>query len=303
VWKLLQAFYAQFPAYENRNFGLFTESYGGHYGPEFASYFESKNAAIHEDTVSGVKIPLVALGINNGWFDPILQYKAYIDYALTNPYRSLINNSQASSYLDAYNQLCLPGLETCYSSGTNADCKNADTTCSQQTEGPIQADTDFDVYDLRAPSQDPFPPNTYISYLQNAAIQSQIGAQTVYQECSDAPYEKFVNTGDDARSFLSTLGKVIQSEIQVLIWAGDADWDCNTAGVQAVLSQLQVADFNSQTLVPYTVNGMQYGVFKSANNLSFLNVFNAGHKVPAYQPVVSLQAFVQTLSQQTLSST
>ena len=38
VWKLLQAFYAQFPNYENHNFGLFTESYGGHYGPEFASY-------------------------------------------------------------------------------------------------------------------------------------------------------------------------------------------------------------------------------------------------------------------------
>ena len=38
VWKFLQAFYAQFPAYKNRNFGLFTESYGGHYGPEFASY-------------------------------------------------------------------------------------------------------------------------------------------------------------------------------------------------------------------------------------------------------------------------
>jgi len=38
VWKLLQAFYTQFPTYENHNFGLFTESYGGHYGPEFAFY-------------------------------------------------------------------------------------------------------------------------------------------------------------------------------------------------------------------------------------------------------------------------
>lgn len=32
VWILLQAFYAQFPQYENRDFGIFTESYGGHYG-------------------------------------------------------------------------------------------------------------------------------------------------------------------------------------------------------------------------------------------------------------------------------
>ena len=84
------------------------------------------------------------------------------------------------------------------------------------------------------------------------------------------------------------------------------DWDCNTAGVQAVISQLhfaQSADFNSKALVPYTVNGVQYGVFKTAGNLSFLNVFNAGHEVPAYQPVLSLQAFMQTLSQQPLSAT
>jgi carboxypeptidase C (cathepsin A) len=33
VWTLIQAFFAQFPQYESRDFGLFTESYGGHYGP------------------------------------------------------------------------------------------------------------------------------------------------------------------------------------------------------------------------------------------------------------------------------
>ena len=54
VWKLLQqAFYAQFPQYENRNFGVFTESYGGHYGPEFADYFEQENAAISAGSVKG----------------------------------------------------------------------------------------------------------------------------------------------------------------------------------------------------------------------------------------------------------
>lgn len=36
VWNLLQAFFEAFPTYESRDFGLWTESYGGHYGPEFA---------------------------------------------------------------------------------------------------------------------------------------------------------------------------------------------------------------------------------------------------------------------------
>ena len=73
VWTLLQAFFNNLPQYESRDFGLFTESYGGHYGPEFAEYFEEQNAAIVGGSVKGEKINLVALGINNGWFDPILQ--------------------------------------------------------------------------------------------------------------------------------------------------------------------------------------------------------------------------------------
>ena len=190
-----------------------------------------------------------------------------------------------------------------------------------------------------------------MSYLQESSIQTQIGAQQLYQECADAPSEMFDTTGDcrpatvmymcivscqltnppDARSFLSTLSTVVQSGIQVLIWAGDAgrnsllsitlsdscsrsfftlsthaDWICNTAGVQAVVAKIQFAEstqFNSASLAPYTVNGVQYGTFKTAGKLSFLNVFEAGHEVPAYQPIVALQAFIQTISQQPLSST
>ena len=73
VWKLMQAFYSRFPEYENRDFGLFTESYGGHYGPQFADYFESQNSAIVSGKLKGEKSDLVALGINNGWFDPVIQ--------------------------------------------------------------------------------------------------------------------------------------------------------------------------------------------------------------------------------------
>lgn len=66
VWQFLQNFYEAFPTYESRDFAIFTESYGGHYGPEFSSYFQSQNAAIAAGTVTGETINLVALGINNG---------------------------------------------------------------------------------------------------------------------------------------------------------------------------------------------------------------------------------------------
>lgn len=44
--------------------GIFTESYGDHYGSQFADYLESQNAAIASGLIPGQNIPLVALGIN-----------------------------------------------------------------------------------------------------------------------------------------------------------------------------------------------------------------------------------------------
>jgi carboxypeptidase C (cathepsin A) len=212
VWKLLQAFYAQFPQYENRDFGIFTESYGGHYGPgkfptryrwamlintEFASYFESQNAAIAKGTVTGQNVSLVALGINNGWYDPIIQEKAYVDFSYNNTYKALISSSQHTSYLSTYTSKCLPLLQKCTATtGSNSACVTADNTCYNDIEGPLSGVADFDVYDIREPSNDPYPPETYVSYLQSSSVMSAIGAKSTYAECPDAPYEKFANTGD-----------------------------------------------------------------------------------------------------------
>ncbi|KAK3936920.1 Alpha/Beta hydrolase protein [Diplogelasinospora grovesii] len=307
VWQLMQAFYAAFPQYENRDFGLFTESYGGHYGPEFASYFESQNAAITKGTVTGEKLDLVALGINNGWYDPVHQYRAYIEYAYNNTYKKLITLSQYSSYMSSYDSECAPAMAGCTGvTGSNAACEDADNTCYDAVEAPIENANDFDVYDVRAPSDDPNPPETYVSYLQSASVVKAIGAKSTYAECPNAPYNKFANTGDGARSFLSALSSVVQSGITVLIWAGDADWICNWIGgleTANAISYSGQSQFAAKAAAPYTVNGTAYGEYKTVGNLSWLKVYGAGHEVPFYQPQVALQAFSQTLQKKALTPT
>ena len=111
--------------------------------------------------------------------------------------------------------------------GTDGTCVAADTTCNNELYSGITDATDFDVYDVRAPSKDPNPPNTYLAYLNDTMVKQRISAQGQFSDCADAPYYKFESTGDDARSFEAVLGKVIASGIQVTIWAGDADWICN----------------------------------------------------------------------------
>lgn len=306
VWTFLQAFYKQFPQYENRDFGIFTESYGGHYGPEFASYVESQNSKIASGSVSGEKINLIALGINNGWYDPIIQYQAYIDYAANNSYNQIITSSQRTSYNSQMTSKCKPALQKCTSltstSQTQA-CENAYSTCAQYIENPIINAKDYDVYDVREPSNDPYPPATYSTYINQASIRSKIGAAVSYTECSNDVSNNFYDFGDDSRSTLSTMLSDVQSGIQVLMWAGDADFICNYVGNYGVAQQVGPSGFAAKGLTSYTVGGKAGGLFKTQNNFSWLQVYGAGHEVPYYTPALALQAFTQTMKKQAISST
>jgi len=44
---------------------LATESYGGHYGPSFVTFFDEQNAKIEAGQITGEKITVSALMINN----------------------------------------------------------------------------------------------------------------------------------------------------------------------------------------------------------------------------------------------
>lgn len=94
------------------------------------------------------------------------------------------------------------------------------------------------------------------------------------------------NPQTDSRSFLDTLSTVVQSGIQVLIWAGDADWICNWFGGLNVADSIQYSGsstFASTAVQSYTVSGKAGGEFKNVDNLSWLRVFGAGHEVPYYR--------------------
>jgi len=72
--------------------------------------------------VIGEKIDLVALGINNGWYDSVIQERQGIEFYFKNSYYPLINESTYHSLIDWYYQHCLPALEKCTSAyGSNLD--------------------------------------------------------------------------------------------------------------------------------------------------------------------------------------
>lgn len=81
---------SRFPKYkpQNNKFSIWTESYGGHWGPTFSDYFESQNAKITSGTLpkSAVPLNLETLGIINGCIDAEVQIPLYPVMAYNNTY-------------------------------------------------------------------------------------------------------------------------------------------------------------------------------------------------------------------------
>ena len=84
---------------------------------------------------------------------------------------------------------------------------------------PAVGDRDSD--DLRQNSSALFPSESYVTFLRNATVMKQIGAQVRYSECSNPVGDQFSRTGDDARTLLPALSALADSKLKILIWVRD----------------------------------------------------------------------------------
>ncbi|QRW08929.1 Serine carboxypeptidase [Ceratobasidium sp. AG-Ba] len=285
VWNMLQIFFkdAKFSKYVARDFAIWTESYGGHYGPTFAAYILDQNAAIAAGTITGIKINLKVLSIGNGLTDPYSQYPGYVKYAQSNPYHPLVSSAEIKSANDSLYESggCMSQIANCYSRGNHSVCSSAQDYCNSNIVGQLAGE--YNLYDVRTTSDAyPYDPT---SYLSSSAIKSKIGAQSGWTPSSFGVYNNFAATGDWMRNSRPDLEKVINSGVRVLVLAGDADYTCNYIGIESMVDALQTkftSLYKKQAWSTWTVAGTATGKYKNAGTLSYLRVSEAGHEVPAY---------------------
>lgn len=97
--------------------------------------------------MTGETINLVALGINNGWIDPLLQYQAYPMFAYENGYNQLVTERQYNKYMTAYTDTCVPAYAGCTNlTGDNSACLAAGSACASAVESPIERANDFSEF-------------------------------------------------------------------------------------------------------------------------------------------------------------
>ncbi|EGO26845.1 hypothetical protein SERLADRAFT_360894 [Serpula lacrymans var. lacrymans S7.9] len=312
VWTAFQVLFEskQFSKYSSREFIFATESYGGHYGPSFVTYFEQQTDLITQGALQGEPIVVSALMINNGWYDPLIQNKAYVDFATYAPgYGQLQNDTVLQQINEAYYgpDGCMVQEQGCYAAGNSTESNKICLTCDNYCNDNVLTPTigNYDPYDLRQNSSALFPPEYYVNYLHKTDVMDKIGAETTYYECPDPPYLLFEKTGDDARTWLPQLSALANSGLKILVWAGDADIICNWLGCHAVA--LAMDWYGNETLhkTPFTnmtLDGSPVAAIQNVDNFTFARVYGAGHEVAAFQPAAALAIFTQVINKEPLHS-
>ncbi|KAL8990839.1 MAG: hypothetical protein Q9177_000605 [Variospora cf. flavescens] len=331
IWHMLQAFLGTFSQYNpagtsnNMQSGpvginLFTESYGGKFGPLFAAHFESQNALRRAGKLPKnrtLEIRLASLGIMQGCVDDLVQAKFYPIFANNNTYGikalSLVDQQNAaSSYLSMNG--CQQQIQSCRNAvsvkdpdnegdvaSVNQICKNAQIYCYQTLLGPY-ASSRRSVYDITQLVPSPFPPSTYLEYLNTAELQSAIGVSVNYTESNSAINNAFVQTGDYVRgNQISQLAYLLSLGVRVALVYGDRDYICNWLGGEAVSFSIAAqspayAPFHSAGYADIVVNSSYVGgAVRQYGNLSFSRIYNAGHLIPAYQPETAFTVFTRII--------
>ena len=131
---------------------LATESYGGHYGPALVTYFDQQNKLIREGELKGEEVVVSALMINkyisplfhvgslfkytSGWFDPLIQNQAYVDFATNAPGYGQLQSDEVIQRLNTAffgPGGCQEQERACFAAGdsvaSNSICRKADDFC------------------------------------------------------------------------------------------------------------------------------------------------------------------------------
>jgi carboxypeptidase C (cathepsin A) len=226
MWKTLQGFLGAFPQYSQNAINFATESYGGHYGPVFSSYFLEQNTKNISDAVN---VNLKSLLIGNGWFDPLVQYQAYYNYSVypgnTYDYDPYNDTVKAEWYNNLYGEgNCVDQTKHCYATGQNSICSRADDFCASKVENMYDIYSGRDEYDMRYLTPDPFPYDYFVKYLNTPDVQKAIGAYQNFSTSSRTVSSAFGNTGDDDRESgtIEACQKLLDAGIQVMLYYGDA---------------------------------------------------------------------------------
>lgn len=318
LWHFAQAFFWEFPHYKPNDdrVSLWAESYGGHYGPGFARFFQQQNEKILNGTLDDETahyLHLDTLGIINGVIDAVHREEAGIIFPFNNTY-----GIQAYTQ-EYYDELMLnftrPGgcrdqmlhcqdvlddrdrvtLQDERDGGWKAIC-GIEESCTSPGEDAFST-VDHARFDITHRKQDPFPPPHIHGFLARADVLGALGVPVNFTASSSAVSSNFGSSADHLKGgFVDALGYLLDAGVKVHLMYGDRDFACNWIGGE--MSSLAVRHarsdgFAAAGYAPLVSADGVGGLTRQHGNFSFTRVFQSGHMIPSYQPVHAYEIFMR----------
>lgn len=164
-------------------------------------------------------------------------------------------------------------------------------------------------FDIAHPSADPFPPPYLYGYLMQEDVLGAIGTPVNFSAISATVYENFASTNDIIHGgFLDAIGYLLDSGVKVHMMYGDRDYACNWIGGERAALAVPYSRSEEWASAEYDMfwtragdDGFS-GITRQLGNYSFTRVFQAGHMVPAYQPVAAYEFFMRATFDLDISS-
>ncbi|PHH83846.1 hypothetical protein CDD82_38 [Ophiocordyceps australis] len=283
VYALLTLFFHQFPQYSKQDFHISGESYAGHYIPIIA-----QEIMAHKNRNINIKSAL----IGNGITDPLTQYRFYRPMACgEGGYPAVLSESDCRE-MDNILPRCESSIQACYDTDQKKTCADATNYCNDGMFGIFDR-SNRNVYDLRKKSGEGAPSYSD-QFLNQPKVREALGAEVDrFDSCNGTVNGDFVTAGDWMKPIHRSIPGLLAQKLPILIYAGDADFICNWLGNRAWTRALEWPGrdaFNNATDKPLRRPGADadYGKFRTASNFTFMQIFGAGHMVPADQPEASL---------------
>jgi cathepsin A (carboxypeptidase C) len=291
AYYFLQTFFQSHPEYVDSPLFIVGESYGGHYAPAIAHRVWKGNKEGADGTV---RLNLGGLGVGNGLTNPAVQYNYYADMAYNNSHDIKTVSLETYESMKDHTSDCVSKIKRCNSAkrplGHSFYCQSAVFYCNVYLTAPYYA-TGLNPYDIRKPCGDNdlcYDFTNIDTFLNSETTREALHVSDqsgTWVSCSNSVHQNMM--GDWMSDLSSQVADLLNDNIPVLIYAGDVDFICNYMGNRAWTMELDWKGKNSFNAAgEHEWKGA--GLARSADGLTFMQVYDAGHMVPTDQPVVAL---------------
>ncbi|GJE97822.1 Serine carboxypeptidase [Phanerochaete sordida] len=315
VYAFLQLFFKRHPQYAATPFHLAAESYGGTYAPHMASAIHR-----HNDELRLARVPLDTTHINlasvilaNGDTDPYTQFPILPEYLCEGPY-PVLHGKDCDAMRDIA-RTCQRLIGMCYAIDSPFVCGPAQSYCFKELyEFPPLERLGLNPYDVRKKC-DPEENGDHCyeeilwvdTWLNDFQVKRALGVpqQLHFESCSLEVNEGFMRRGDGMRNSAAPLPELVDAGVRLLVYAGNADLGCNFMGNEAWLAKLpnryhqEFAASKSEKWAILT-SGRVAGEVRTAGsngfdagNVTFVQVYEAGHMAPYDQPEAAFDLFTR----------